>query len=347
LAGWPTGAGAFPTNLRRWIARVSFITAVLAIPLNLVLGARGGTNDAIQTALYVALAAAAFVGGVRAGRPALSYGAASALGIALGFGVRAGEFSPLDGATAFAVLAWLVGGVAIALPDRGWRRGQQAVWERAAYAIAAVPIALGVTAAGALDPGSPTYGRLTLAVLSLAGLVAAFAAAERDARRGYVTSLLALGAGLMRIAATSPDNVQAYTVPVALYLLAVGWTRRREPRRYDALTGAGAAILLFPPFVQSLTADGFRWALLAGAEALALIFVGLAVRRRAALAVGVIGLTLVVLRQTVDAVNALETWQIMAIVGAGLLAAGTIALAARDQILGWLERGRVGWGRLR
>ncbi len=84
-----------------------------------------------------------------------------------------------------------------------------------------------------------------------------------------------------------------------------------------------------------------------GAGALAFVGFGLALRRRTPLATGLVALTLVVLRQTVDAVNALPSWAIMGLVGVLLLAIGTATLAAREAVLRWLAGGRARWQGLR
>jgi hypothetical protein len=151
----------------------------------------------------------------------------------------------------------------------------------------------------------------------------------------------------MQVGIARPENPQAYTAPVGVYLLVVAWTRRRTPLVYDALTAKGAAVLMVPSFMQSLGPEGFGWALLCGAEALGFVFMGLALGRRSPVAAGVVGLSLVVLRQTVDAVNALPGWAIMGMVGTVLLAVGTMTLAAREAVLGWLGATRARWAGLR
>ena len=132
-----------------------------------------------------------------------------------------------------------------------------------------------------------------------------------------------------------------------MYLLAIGWTRRRDERLYDALTAVGAAVRLVPPFLRSFEAGGFRWALVGGAGALAFVGFGLVLRRRTPLAAGLVALTLVVLRQTVDAAHPLPSWAIMGLVGVLLLAIGTATLAAREAVLRWLAGGRARWQGLR
>jgi hypothetical protein len=57
--------------------------------------------------------------------------------------------------------------------------------------------------------------------------------------------------------------------------------------------------------------------------------------------------TAVTLRQTVDYVNSLPTWAIMALVGMTLLVLGTLSLVARDAFLRRAAATRERWGELR
>jgi len=125
--------------------------------------------------------------------------------------------------------------------------------------------------------------------------------------------------------------------------LTLAWVRRERRPDHDLLLAAGAGLLLVPSLAQSFGADGFRWALLGGAEGLVFVLVGLAVRRRMAVAAGVISLTAIVLRQTVDYVNSLPTWAILGTVGLSLLVAGTVWLAARDTLIRQVADARQGW----
>ncbi|MDP9473223.1 MAG: hypothetical protein M3Q71_21605, partial [Chloroflexota bacterium] len=252
-----------------------------------------------------------------------------------------------NGAYAFTALSWLLVGGALTVPIQGRWVGQRSVWEHCAYAVGVLPILLALAVQGLPDPQSPVFQQLVLAVLSLAGILAVVAVARQDVVRGYVASVLGLAAALMQIAVTEPGNPQAYSAPIALYLLGASWTRRHDPRIYDPLTGAGAALLLVPSLAQSFGPGGFIWALLCGAEALGFVVLGLVLGRRTPLAAGVVGLTLVVLRQTLDAANALPSWAIMGLVGVLLLGIGTLALAAREVLIRWVEVARSRWAILR
>jgi hypothetical protein len=186
-----------------------------------------------------------------------------------------------------------------------------------------------------------------LAVLSAAGVLALTAIGRRSAIQGYAASVLGLLGVLMQITIAEPANVQAYTAPVAVYLLGLAWFMRRVPTRFGALAGAGAALLMFPSFAQSFGPDGYGWALLCGAEGLAFVFAGLFLGRRVPVAAGVVGLTAIVLRQSVDYVHSLPTWAILAVVGIFLLGTGTLWLAAAEALTRRIEEVRARWGGLR
>jgi hypothetical protein len=198
--------------------------------------------------------------------------------------------------------------------------------------LGAATVALGLLPDRSLEPGSASYQRLVLAVYSLAGLMVAVSALRRLPLLAYAASATAMAAALMQIAAAGPANIHAYTVPVALYLLTLSYANRHTPAVHNPLAGAGAGLLLVPPFVESLGPDGFRWALATGGAALLLVFVGLGLQHRSYLAGGIVGLTAIVLREMVDVANALPTWATLALVGSILLLSGTGWLAARSEI---------------
>ncbi len=347
LAGWPSGSAAFDVTLCVWLLTAGLLAAAVALPGNLLLSGIGRTDERMQAVVYAAIGLGVFGAGLRERRPVFTYGAVAAVVLALGFAIDASGVAARNGAYAFAALSWLLVGGALTVPTQGRWVGQRSVWEHCAYAVGVLPILLALAVQGLPDPQSPVFQQLVLAVLSLAGILAVVAVARQDVVRGYVASVLGLAAALMQIAVTEPGNPQAYSAPIALYLLGASWTRRHDPRIYDPLTGAGAALLLVPSLAQSFGPGGFIWALLCGAEALGFVVLGLVLGRRTPLAAGVVGLTLVVLRQTLDAANALPSWAIMGLVGVLLLGIGTLALAAREVLIRWVEVARSRWAILR
>jgi hypothetical protein len=346
---WERGT-EFQRALRSAITAVGVMVGAVALPANLLFGALGEAEPTVEAVLFAALAVGIIAAGLRERMPLLTYGAASSAVVSIAFAVAAAEVAPVNAGYAYGVLAWALLGGSLAIPATGAWAGQRPVWERAGYAVGLLPILLGLTQTGAIDPSTTAYDRLTLALASQAGLLLAGALTAPRGRRaiqGYGAATLGLGALLMRIAAAEPTNVQAYTVPVALYLLGLAWSRRHESRAFDVLTACGAAVLMLPPFLQSFGAGGFGWAMLCGTEGLLFVFAGLGIGRRVPVAAGVVAVTVVAVRQTLDYVNSLPTWAIMALVGVLLLILGTLSLAARDAFLRRVEETRGRWSELR
>jgi hypothetical protein len=105
--------------------------------------------------------------------------------------------------------------------------------------------------------------------------------------------------------------------------------------------GLGAAIIMFPSFLQSLDAGcRYQWILLLEAS---LFFVaGVSLRRRGLLVVSLVAMVLVAGRTLFDAVNALPNWVVVMVAGIGLLGIGMGILLGRDRWTQWQET-IVGW----
>jgi hypothetical protein len=340
---WPSGSTPFARRLRHALTATGIILGGGALVTNLGLAVSGRGSGWAQTAVYLAIGLAIFGSSLRERRPVVAYGGAAAILTALTFAVIAAGQPASSAGYAYGAFSWFLIATSVALPDQGRWIGQHRVWQCAALAVATLPVGLGAIPENALEPGSGAYQQLVLAVLSAAGVTGVFAYLNRHAIAGHAASLLGLAALLMQIAATEPANIQAYSVPVAVYLLVLGWLKRRDPFRYDALTVAGAATLMVPAFGQSFGAGGYQWALICGLEALLLVIAGLIAQRRAPLAAGIVGLTAIVLRQTVDYVHSMPTWAILLVVGVALLGVGTALLSTRDHVTGWLNRAETRW----
>ncbi len=343
----PRRDSPFLKSLRTSLEAGAAAIGLVSLTANLVLGASGEGSDAVQTLVYALLCVTIFIFSLWRRQPLLAYCAVTSALVAISFAVAAFDADSANAGYAFAALSWLLAAGTFAIPVAGRWTGQRIVWERSALAVALLPILLGMVPEGALDPGEPAYQRLVLAILSAAGVVALTAVGRRSAVQGYAASVLGLLGLLMQITVAEPANVQAYTAPVAAYLLGLAWFMRRVPVRCDALVGAGAALLMFPSFAQSFGPDGYGWALLCGAEGLAFVFAGLVLGRRVPIAAGVVGLTAIVLRQSVDYVHSLPTWAILAVVGVLLLGTGTLWLAAAESLTRRFEEMRARWGGLR
>ena len=105
----------------------------------------------------------------------------------------------------------------------------------------------GVAAALAVPVSALDPDRLWLALLAV-GVGVAVVAVREDHRWGWVSGVLLTASSWVRLAEADVTAPEAYTVPPALLLLAVGWLqRRRQPDaqllagvRTGAHAGAGA-----------------------------------------------------------------------------------------------------------
>jgi hypothetical protein len=148
------------------------------------------------------------------------------------------------------------------------------------------------------------------------------------------------------VATYEPESWRAYAVVLAIALAATGLAWHRTRRLSDPLYGLAGAVLVGVPFVESFTIGGTVDAFLAGGLEVLVVVLGLAVRRQAPVAVGVVGVTLVVLRQLVDTAMAFESWQVLGAAGAIQLIGGTIILLIRDTLRQWWDSGRRFWATL-
>ena len=333
---------------RRFLDRmeiVGYAVGAIAILGNLSLefdSDRDGT-DWVQVALYALVGSLLFTAGMLKARPQFSYGAVAALTLAIAFAARGFGADHFTLGLMLLIFAWIIAGTSLILPTSGRWQGQQTTWRYSAFALPFVTMLLTVMSNEPVRSGTRAWQVLVLSMLSLSGMLAIDAWRRQDAIRGMAASALAMIALLMEIAIREPSNIQAYTVPLALYLLGLGWTQRRQASLQDMLLGAGAAILIVPTLLQAMNASGFNWLLLAGGEALALFIVGLILRLRVLIAAGIIAISLIVLRMLVDAVNALPSWMILLVIGLTLLAGGTVMVVWKEALRARIDSLRLRW----
>jgi len=152
---------------------------------------------------------------------------------------------------------------------------------------------------------------------------------------GAGASAAVLAALLMVIAQAEPNDVQAYTFPMAIWLLGLAvLALRYAPRDWELtvpLEGAGALLLLVPPYVGSWHVDGFVHGLRLLSAALALIALGVTFRRRWPVAIAVGALGLAAIRVIVDVADRLPNWVSFGVSGAILLAVGFTLLVQRER----------------
>ncbi|MGW8063974.1 SCO7613 C-terminal domain-containing membrane protein [Streptomyces ziwulingensis] len=187
-------------------------------------------------------------------------------------------------------------------------------------------------------------------VLSLCGVLLA-ATALRPKRRpaAHAAAVLFVLATWVRWAAWDVTTPEAYTLPVTVPALVVGWIgRRRDPALSSwAAYGAGLAVTLAPSLLAAWGDPHWLRPLLLGTAALAVTLVGARGRLQAPLALGGVVLVLVALHElapyVAQVVGVLPRWAPPALAGLVLLALG----ATYEQRLRDAQRVRAVLGRFR
>jgi hypothetical protein len=129
---------------------------------------------------------------------------------------------------------------------------------------------------------------------------------------------------VLRLAASDVDVVEAYTLPFAAFLLAVGWWAMRDengPGSVRALL-PGVALALLPSLPQALDEPTGMRALLLGIGAAIALAVGTWRRWQVPFVAGALVLALLVLVNVGPPALALPRWVLIASAGALFLAAG-------------------------
>jgi hypothetical protein len=160
-----------------------------------------------------------------------------------------------------------------------------------------------------------------------------------------------MAAVLCGIAILQPTNVQAYTLPLGFYLVAVGLCLRSAPSFLgahmsvgEAVTVAGMLAIVLPPAAQSFEPGGGIYGLELIAYGLLFLAVGLVLASRWLVAGGVLTLTGVAVRWLLVYGSRAPYWLTLGIVGTLLLGLGLLLLFERD----WWQRSRarlVDWWR--
>lgn len=240
------------------------------------------------------------------------------------------------------LVAWALFSLAATLGPRLSSPRPGEAWRMAALVIAglAAPCALAVPEGGN-DLARRSW--LTIALVSLAGMLAVEGWIRRHRLILTSASAVAMAALLIQIEAREPDNILAYSLPLGVYLLVLGAVNRRTGNLRDVLMGVGSGVLLVPVLWLAQQDGAVGYLALAAGIALALFLGGIVLRLRVPIAAGLLGLTVIVLRLVVDAVLALESWVALLVVGLLLLGAGTAALVWKEQLRERLERLQRGW----
>ncbi|MFI5668791.1 SCO7613 C-terminal domain-containing membrane protein [Streptomyces sp. NPDC051704] len=212
-------------------------------------------------------------------------------------------------------------------------------------------VAAGVVGAAALLlaawPWEPARAAL---VCALAGVVCAGAAVRAERRGlGWAAGALFVAATWIRLSASGVQAPEAYTLPVTLPALAVGFVRRRRDARASSWTayGPGLGATLLPSLLAAWGDQHWLRPLLLGLASLAVTLLGAHRRLQAPLLLGGATLAAVALHElapyVVQVVDALPRWLPPALAGLLLLAVG----ATYEKRLRDARRLRAALGRLR
>ncbi len=211
--------------------------------------------------------------------------------------------------------------------------------------LAGVP---GALAAVGLAVSDAPFLALTLA---LCGVLAAGAAVRPERRpvAGWLAAGLFVLAAWVRLAASEVSLVEAYTLPVTVPALVVGFLRRREDPEASSWTayGPGLAATLLPSLAVAWTDPDWPRPLLLGAAALVITLLGAHHRLQALLVLGGAVLAVDALHElapyVVQVAGALPRWLPPALAGLLLLVVG----ATYEQRLRDARRLRDALGRMR
>ncbi|MDQ1604786.1 MAG: hypothetical protein QOE01_2631 [Actinomycetota bacterium] len=189
--------------------------------------------------------------------------------------------------------------------------------------------------------------RLWLALLAVGVGMAVLAARPGMHRAGWLAGLLLTASSWVRLADSHVTAPEAYTVPAAVVLLAVGFLqRRREQTTSWRAYGSGLALALTPSLARAVTDTGATRPVLLGLAALVVVLVGVVRRLQAPLLLGGAVLAVDALVQLApylaQAYDAVPRW--VAIATAGLLL--VVVGATYERRVGELRRLRHSVARL-
>ncbi len=296
---------------RAMVARTAVVGAVVVsvTTVGWALAERAATLSVLAV-LLVAFAAAAWRAQAQQRAVAGVAAVACAAGLAWA-GPLAGGW-PAYGA-AFVVLAVAAGALLCGV------RAQERAVEYSGYGAAGLALVLAAGDAGALS-----------AALGLAGVLAAGLALRADRRpwAGYAAAVLMVAAGWVRLGASDVTAPEAYTLPVTVAALGMGWLRRRRDPAVSSwgAYGAGLAATLLPSLVTAWGDAHWLRPMLLGVGALVVTLLGARYRLQAPLLLGGVVLALDALHElapfVLQVLGVLPRWLPLALAGVVLLAAG-------------------------
>ncbi|WP_437027936.1 SCO7613 C-terminal domain-containing membrane protein [Streptomyces sp. enrichment culture] len=216
---------------------------------------------------------------------------------------------------------------------------------------AAVPVEATGACAGVLAVGLAVTDPPVLAlVLALCAVIAAGTAVRADRRQaGYVAAALFLLATWVRLGAWGVSTPEAYTLPVTVPALVVGFLRRRRDPQASSWSayGPGLSATLVPSLLAAWADADWQRPLLLGTAALAVTLLGARHRLQAPLVLGSGVLVLDALHELapylVQLAGVLPRWLPPALAGLLLLVVG----ATYEQRIRDARRAREALGRMR
>lgn len=340
------------------------VAGLLALAVRGAGSGRDGSTAVPVTALVVALAAAVSAGLLSLASEGASYAVFGALtALFAGASVRAGAGVPR---AVFAVAATVGGTVLSGFAGRslGLAPHEAAPLVLLVPALTVLfgarlrrnPVALPVELTGAVGAlvavglAVPDAPFLAL-VLALCGVLAAGAAVRPERRpvAGYLAAALFVLAIWVRLAASEVSFPEAYTLPVTVPALVVGFLRRRKDPEASSWTayGPGLAATLLPSLAVAWTDPDWQRPLLLGVAALVITLLGARYRLQALLLLGGAVLALDGLHElapyVVQVAGALPRWLPPALAGLLLLVVG----ATYEQRLRDARRLKDALGRMR
>jgi hypothetical protein len=241
-----------------------------------------------------------------------------------------GEIASGAFAATFGGLVWAAGSVAgVPAYDRAVPvllvLGVLAIWRPAPVLEVASVLVGGVVSAAAIAAAGDS--QLALAVhLTVAGVLVTSSSLINTDRRelAWPGGLLLAAATWVRLAELGVHAPEAYTLPSALVLCAVGaWRLRRDERSATLTTLApGLALATVPSLLQVLTEAQSLRALLLGVACLSLVLAGVRWRLSAPLVVGGLVGGLLVLRELAPYAATVPPWLLIGLSGALLTLVG-------------------------
>lgn len=147
----------------------------------------------------------------------------------------------------------------------------------------------------------------------------------------WASAVFMLGA-LWHLHYFHPDNIQFYSLPLALYLFGLGaLLRRKDIKEADLIDIAASGTLVLPTFIQALGEKGHIYALLLGMEGLILAGTSISIRNATYRYIGVAAIVLAVVSQTYEYLTSLPRWLITGFAGLLLLGIAIYLLASRKE----------------